>query len=484
MMLGHPGDGRQAAIEPDLGHAMEPEPNASVDNEILLNLSFVPKWAQAPVGANPYADFKDTGRDSRPPDSRRGRGSERFGREPSPFRREPGRDRRAPRREDRGEAPGPRPSSGERPAARPAAFDAPLPPVEIRFLPERKYLGAVVRRIQKSRRAFPMAKLAGLFLSNPEFHSVKFDLGNSPPPGLRLAQCDVCKALFLDPGEARAHFGTAHREEFFAVQERELPEPVGQFTCVVRCRTGGELLGPPNHHSYNDRLLELHSERFSHLSLDEFRRTLETVHDPAQVEAWKTSCRVQRVTVRRDDPEARPVPPAEMKAWLTAQAAAHVHEIHRAVVPAPVARASRDRALQALVREAWTRESRFPLSLMIALRPALRHMGLHMFKAAGNITFATAVAPAPLDPAHAVEPIRQALGYVAAHPGTTRDQMLDDLFPAGQPEARHEVVSHLQWLTDKGHLIEFFDGSLAVPSHLPASFRSSHPAGERPAAKG
>lgn len=463
---------------------MEQETNPSVDSEVLLNLSFVPKWAQAPVGVNPYADFRDTGRDARPPDVRRGRGGpERAGREPAPFRREPSRDRRGPRREERGGAPGPRPASGERTVPRPPPAEAPLPPVEIRFLPERKYLGAVVRRIQKSRRAYPLAKLAGLFLSNPEFHSVKFDAGTPAPPGLRFAQCDVCKALFLDPGEARAHFGAAHRDEFFVVQERELPEPTGQFLCVVRCRTGGELLGPPNHHSYNDRVQELHAERFSHLTLDEFRRTLETVHDPALVESWKASCRVQRVTVRRDDPEARAVPPAELKTWLAEQAAAHVHEIHRAVVPAPVARSTGDRALQTLLREAWTRESRFPLSLMISLRPAFRHMGLHLFKAAGNITFATAIAPAPLDPAHAVEPIRQALGYVAAHAGTTRERMLDDLFPDGRPEARHEVVAHLQWLTDKGHLIEFFDGSLAVPSHLPASFRSPHPADERPEAR-
>lgn len=463
---------------------MEPEPNASVDHEILLNLSFVPKWAQASVGENPYADFKDTGRDSRPSGDRRGPGGfERTRREPSSFRREPSRDRRGPRREDRDAAPGPQRTPDSRPAPRPASYEAPLPPIEIRFLPERKYLGAVVRRIQKSRRAFPMAKLAGLFLSNPEFHSVKFDAGNPPPPGLRFAQCDVCKALFLDSVEARAHFSAAHREDYFLSQERELPEPTGQFNCVVRCRTGGELLGPPNHHSYSDRLLELHAERFSHLSLDEFRRTLETVHDPALVETWKTSCRVQRVTVRRDDPEARAVLPAEVKTWLTEQSAIHVHELHHAVVPAPVARASRERALQALVREAWTRESRFPMTLMIALRPALRHMGLHLFKAAGNITFVTAVAPAPLDPAHAVEPIRQALGYVAAHAGTTREQMLGDLFPDGSPEARHEVVAHLQWLTDKGHLIEFFDGSLAVPSHLPVSLRSARAAGERPASR-
>jgi hypothetical protein len=455
---------------------MESDSNPPVENEILLNLSFVPKWAQAPAGQNPYAHFPDPGRDSRMGDSRRPYGAQgaarvggRSGDRPS---RDDRRDRRAPRRDERHpDAPGPRREPVARPAERPAPPETQVPPMDVRFLPERKYLGAVVKRIQKSRRAYPLAKLAGLFLSNPDFHLVKFELEGRTEPGHRLAQCDVCKALFLSATAAIEHFSASHREDYFTAQERELPPPTGQFNCVVRCRMGGDVLGPPNHHSYNDRLLELHTSRCPDLSLDEFRRTLETIHDPEAVEAWKTSCRIQRVTVRRDDPEAKPVPPAEVKNWLAGQATAHVHEVSRAVLPAPVARASRDRIIQSLVRETWNRESRFPLSLMISLRPAMRHMGLHLFKAGGNMTFVTAVSPAPIDPAHAIEPIRQALQYVQAHPGTTREIMLKDLFPEGPPEAIQAVVSHLLWLTDKGHLIEFFDGSLAVPSHLPAPVR-------------
>ena len=43
--------------------------------------------------------------------------------------------------------------------------------------------------------------------------------------------------------------------------------------------------------------------------------------------------------------------------------------------------------------------------------------------------------------------------------------MLKDLRPEaseGSPEPQ-DVLSHLSWLIEKGHIIEFFDGTLSVP---------------------
>jgi hypothetical protein len=109
-------------------------------------------------------------------------------------------------------------------------------------------------------------------------------------------------------------------------------------------------------------------------------------------------------------------------------------------------------------------ENRFPRTLMLALRPALRHMDMHFFKA-GSVTFVTAVHPAPINPDFAVPAIRDAVRYLAGHPGVTRAQMLEELFPGAPAESEDRVAleRNLQWLIEKGHVIEFFDHTLALP---------------------
>ena len=63
-----------------------------------------------------------------------------------------------------------RPERSDRPERRdfrPPRPEFPPLPLEIRVLPEQKALGAVIRRIQTSHRAFPLRDIAWLFLDNP-----------------------------------------------------------------------------------------------------------------------------------------------------------------------------------------------------------------------------------------------------------------------------------------------------------------------------
>lgn len=144
-----------------------------------------------------------------------------------------------------------------------------------------------------------------------------------------------------------------------------------------------------------------------------------------------------------------------------------VRTAQRAVVPLAVARTFEDAALLASLREALAREDRFPLSLMMALRAAFRHLRLHVFKAGQGrgVNFVTSTPPFPLAAARVVKPIEELLADLHVHPGCTRAELLARLHP-GEPdnsEANREVLSHLNWLIDKGHVIEFFNGTLAVP---------------------
>jgi hypothetical protein len=80
-----------------------------------------------------------------------------------------------------------------------------------------------------------------------------------------------------------------------------------------------------------------------------------------------------------------------------------------------------------------------------------------------------------MDPGVTVESIRNELTYLCDHPGCTRKELVEALrpdTPLESPEVA-EVVSNLRWLVEKGHVIEFYDGRLSVPSGKSGSVESA-----------
>ncbi|MCX6995770.1 MAG: hypothetical protein NTV49_01465 [Kiritimatiellaeota bacterium] len=437
-----------------------------------MDLNFVPTWARQVPGSNPYAHFEGRGERSDRP--------------------ERGRDRRPERRARPRGAPGPGQPSGGRPPPRnvqerpgldrtaypPAARRAVAPeaaPVEIAFIPERARLAALVHDLHLTRRAFPLADLAMKFLSNPDCYLVKVEVRrpHRPPvdphhgrPGVQLFQCLDCKALFLDQQSAEAHAVARHLDRCFVVEDIVTEPPVGNFVCIARCRLSGELLGPPNYHGYNARLLELHRTRFAHLSLDDYRSRVETVRDPALVEKWKAAQRTQTVFKRKGAEPPQAMKRTEAEAYFREKALpGMLHHGQRFVVPARGTANWEDALLRQAIRAAWAQESRFPASLLFALRPAFRHMHLHLFKVSGGANFVTSIRPHPIPGDHAVAPIREVLRFLHAQPGCTRQQLVEGLRPGAAPDSAEvaAVISPLRWLIEKGHLIEFFNGTLALP---------------------
>lgn len=421
--------------------------------DLVLDLNFVPTWAREPAGKNPYEHFR--GREERggmrPRGDRDRRGEKREGRPPF-GRRE--------RREEFRRSMAPRP---------PPAEVVRLPPVDVNFIPERHRLGAVARDIQSSGRAYPMADLAFRFLGNPAFYLVKLETrpdgeARKAPP---LFQCRECLIVFADKATLLSHISAAHLEKVFVREDVPTEPPAGHFKCVARCKLSGTLLGPPNYHGYNEKVQELHRTEFPHLTLDEYRRHVETVSDPALIEKWKDECRVQVLYRPRGVENAPALKRAEAeKQFLELHATAMAGEVSRLIVPAEVAERLEDPRLRAVVREAWNRESRRPFSLMLALRPAFHHMRLFLFKSRGGATFVTHIQPHPLDPRQAVKPIADVLQYLRKHPGCTRQQLVERLRPGAAPDSPEvaALITPLRWLIERGHVIEFFNGTLSVPS--------------------
>ena len=485
--------------------------DASASPLLSLDFELAPAWAKkAPdVHHQRYADDPrggaaegrrpgrdDRGRDRRPP--QRGGPSSDF-RRPSTGAR-PGADRGAPR-PDRG-APRPernafhadvRRPDEQRRDFRPPRVELPPLPLEIRVLPDQKALGAVIRKIQTSHRAYPLRDIARLFLDNDAAYQIRIE----PAKGenMPLFQCKVCNLPALSEDEIRVHVLTTHLGDFFDVSEIEAEPPAGNFVCVARCGLSGELLGPPNHHSFNTRVQEMLRTRYAHMNPDDYRTRIEMVRDPETVTQWRESCRKKTVYRRKRpttplNPEAAAAPDAP-----AADAAAEseiplgpamerataelvfqreilpgqILTVKHMVCPAAAVRRTPSARLLETVRETMNRELNFPASLFFALRGAFRHRELHLFRAnqERGPEFVVVRAPTKLDASHVVAELGQVLEFINEHPGCTRPELLATLSNGDEARAAH-LATQLNTLVEKAHVVEFYNGILCPPSEHPA----------------
>jgi hypothetical protein len=344
----------------------------------------------------------------------------------------------------------------------------PALPLDVRIIPDQKGVQAVARRVHHTWMAYPVMELASIFLARPELTRVRIEVPRNEEE-LALHQCTACGAASLDADLAMSHVMTAHLEDYYVKEEILADPPSGTFVCVARCGLSGTLLGPPNHHSYAERLQEVHDSRYPDMDIEAYRRRIETVRDPDVIEQWKEASRKQTVYRRKDVPEGEEAPElphsAAVAEFRREIAEKLVRRSRKISIPAPVALHMDDVRLRAMIRRLWEDEERFPLKVSFALRAAFKHMHLHLFKAGQGIHFVTRVAPGALDPEHVVEGIREVLLFLHDHPGSTRAQLLEALRPGEAPdsEAAHDVLSPLGWLIERGHIIEFFNGTLSVP---------------------
>jgi len=464
--------------------------------QLVIDLNFVPGWAR------------------KPPDNRSHSGAEGFSRERGDEQRDtrrrdrPDRPDRQVRRPDGG---GRRqnlrdPSRGEAPPPVREPVDERLASLEVSFLPERRGLAPLASRLAKSFRAYSLFEVASLFLSKPDYYLIRIEVPASLE-NFSFFQCAECKAAFLDRDAACSHVFSKHFEKFCHKEVQDSEPPKGNFVCVAKCGLSGILLGPPNYHGYNDKVAEIHHTRYPDMPLEAYRKRIETLHDAAVIEQWKEEMR-KTVTYRFGEGEKA----VSFNRFSEAESyfrdhglAETIKEARSVVVPGGVAHAMDQGPLRRVIEEAWQRESRFPLKLSIILRLAFRHLGLHTFKAAGGHTFVTSVAPNAIDPAHAVEIIRDILDFISKKPGCTPSELIaslnsppvltggeapvltggevpvpttEDVQAPGMLSSKDvDLKRQMQWLVEKGHVIEFSDGRMAVPTAAVARVQMARPKG-------
>ncbi len=143
--------------------------------------------------------------------------------------------------------------------------------------------------IKKSGRTFALIDLANLVVGGRERYTVTF----APDPKAKseapkLFRCQADGSVWLSKDEAVKHFvNSPALKQYYGVEQVEAEPPKGNFSGIAVCGFSGTLLGPPNHHTYQENVLRLHRERFANMSLERYKQRIRTESGEEIVEKWK-----------------------------------------------------------------------------------------------------------------------------------------------------------------------------------------------------
>jgi hypothetical protein len=375
-------------------------------------------------------------------------------------------------------------------------------------------------------RAYPLFDIAQMILQKPERHSVSFGVkkdaeGKVVQP---LFQCALDDTLWLTEDEAIGHVLKKHFSTFYQADRTAAEPPKGKYTFVAQCGMSGVILGPPNHHDYQNQLRKLHTERFSRMPFDVYKSRVRIVRDEEVVKKWveDQSWKTEYVCLNMPEPLKLPNMEAVEK---------HFREHHKENIIKPVeghtlsgvaARGLRSQPLVRLVRSVWEDQRRFPLQIATVLSQQFAVHGLQFFKVNKTITHVSVARPHYLDMTAipVSEGVKKIVDYINANPRCSRRQLVETLAPSpppapipvvptpepsaappapapaeggeaaaaagsaptegtgtvppasapapapAQPEAaaptpeQTAVVADLHWLIHQGHVIEFANGTL------------------------
>jgi len=488
------------------------------DMGLDLDNLFQPAWAQGKSEANRFEKF--TGNEGVKPERRRseggdrgprrtgggGGGGERRGGEGRPARAGGGGggggakfgDRRGgPRRDDR------QPDRRDEPRERPEP-QAPLPELNVAFIPEEKGVEQLSRQIRMTGRAYPLFQIAQLILQKAERYSVHLT-AKKKADGTAAQQIFVCAlddTPWTSEEEAVAHVLKNHFATFYQTDRTPCDPPKGVYTFVAQCGMSGVILGPPNYHDYQNQLRKLHAEKFSRMPFDMFKARVKIVRDEAVVKKWieDQSSKIEYTALNVPEP---------LKLATLEEVETHFRATHKDSIIKPVekhtvagapSRTLKSSGLQRVIRDEWERQRFFPLPIATKLSQQFATHGLQFFKVDKTVTHVSVARPQYLDieSTPVSDGIRRIVEYINAHPKCTRKKLVEALAPtpksapapvaekpapaeptaegeaaaasapakpaeaqAPDPTAEQTVVMvDLHWLIHQGAVLEFADGRM------------------------
>lgn len=460
----------------------------STPSDFDLDSLFLPAWAQQPANKNLYAKYE--GEEEREGGRRGGRGDR--GDRPGRPRGDRGRDQRGPRpsqgggrgpQDRRGGPPGkqrrdaqPR---GEKRPERPTP--PPLPDVEVQFRPNDEGVESLARQIRITGRAYPLFGIAKIVLERPERYNVAFSTKKKADGSVAqpLFLCALDDTLWLSEDEVVGHILQKHFATFYQPERTPTDPPKGVYTFVAQCGMSGVILGPPNHHDYQNQLRRLHTERFSRLPFDAFKARVKFVRDEAVVKKWveDQSWKTEYVCLNVPEPQKLASREEVEKHFRATHLANIVRQVESHTISGTASRSLPCRPLYQLARERWHEQEHFPLQMATVLSHLFASKGLQFFKVNRSVTHVSVARPHFLDleTTPVSENVKRIVEFIQANPKCSRRKLFEALAPSAvattQPAAEgtavpeltpeaSAIISDLHWLVHQGHVMEFANGTL------------------------
>ncbi len=302
--------------------------------------------------------------------------------------------------------------------------------------PDNRAVEAMTQMIRTAGKAFSVFDAAKLVLTSNDRFDVKFALAATAHEKLHTVPADG--SLWLTRDEAVAHLLQSEvLQQFYKTEEIELEEPKGIFTSVATCGFSGELLGPPNHHSYQTALHRLHRERFFNIPFEDYKRRVRTDSTPEAVEKWKESQKhgTQWIDLKAEVPEGGEPPRFKTRVEMEAHfrnhyAATLIGEATEATVAGNIPRKHLAAGLFNVLRHTVEEARKHLLPLAQRLCASFEHHGLKLFKRRGGKLWVSRTRPRLLD-SHIVlsDRIAKMVAIIKDKPGIPVKNLLAILAP-------------------------------------------------------
>jgi len=334
----------------------------------------------------------------------------------------------------------------------------------VNVAPDPRGIDGLAKQIRSGGKAYPLFDLAVLVLEKPERYRLTLKKESEKAPA--IYQLSLDGSLWLSEKEAIHHVLSRHLEKFYKREQIAVDPPKGSFSCVAVC--GDIVLGPPNHHSYQTRLREVHAARFKNFPFEAFKGRIQMVRDPEFIEKWKAEQSLRDEFVQLEAAEgSEPVRFSDLAAVETDFRANHAPGLISRVegpleVSGTAASGSSSPSIRNLVHSAVNDLRRFPLPLAHVLGQAFASAGLQIFKAHENITYVSVARPRYLD--RTASPVAEGLSGIldylesdSSAPRPDQWKALLALRPAGEDSAAREaaLASDLSWLIHQGHVMDY-----------------------------
>jgi len=477
------------------------------DTGLDLDNLFQPAWAQGKTDSNKFAKF--TGNEGVKPERT--------------FSGKPG-ERRAPRRDGAGggfgggggERRGGPPRGGSRFGDRQGGFrggdrrderrerpepPAPLPEFNVAFIPEERGVEQLARQIKMTGRAYPLFQIALLILQKAERYSVQLTPKKKADGSTeKLFVCALDETPWTSEDEAVAHVLKNHFATFYQAERIQTEPPKGVYTFVAQCGVSGVILGPPNHHDYQNQLRKLHAEKFSRMPFDMFKARVKIVKDEAVVKKWieEQSFKTEYNCLNVPEPLKLPTMEAVEQHFRATHKDSIIKATETVIIAGVPSRTLRSGGLQRLIRQAWEQQKYFPLPIATKLSQQFAQHGLSFFKVNKTVTHVSVARPTFLDiESNPVsDGIKRIVEFINATPKCSRKKLIEALAPtpkqtvipipaapaAPAPAVEGEVAAapekpaapkapeptpeqtavmvDLHWLIHQGAVLEFADGRM------------------------